>query len=67
MPYGTESNPPAWDPERGVVVAYDAGNAVVRAWKLVGDERAAEGAAGIEGGRGLPSAVGGRELADIGV
>jgi hypothetical protein len=38
LPYGTESNPPAWDPERGVVVAYDAGNAVVRAWKLEGDE-----------------------------
>jgi len=38
LPYGTESNPPAWDPERGVVVAYDAGNAVLRAWKLVGDE-----------------------------
>jgi len=38
LPHGTESNPPAWDPERGVVVAYDAGNAVVRAWKLVGDE-----------------------------
>ena len=38
LPHGTESNPPAWDPERGVVVAYDAGNAVVRAWKLEGDE-----------------------------
>lgn len=37
LPHGTESNPPAWDPERGVVVAYDAGNAVVRAWKLEGD------------------------------
>ncbi len=38
MPYGTESNPPAWDPEQGVVVAYDAGNAVVRAWRLEGDD-----------------------------
>ena len=38
IPYGTESNPPAWDPERRLVVAYDAGNAVVRAWRLVGDE-----------------------------
>ncbi len=38
LPYGTESNPPAWDPERRIVVAYDAGNAVVRAWRLAGDE-----------------------------
>jgi hypothetical protein len=38
LPFGTESNPPAWDPARGVVVAYDAGNAVLRAWRLVGDE-----------------------------
>lgn len=38
LPYGTESNPPAWDPESGTIVAYDAGNAVIRAWKLVGDE-----------------------------
>jgi hypothetical protein len=37
-PYGTESNPPAWDPERAIVVAYDAGNAVVRAWRVAGDE-----------------------------
>ena len=29
LPHGTESNPPAWDPVRGVVVAYDAGNAVL--------------------------------------
>ena len=34
LPYGTESNPPGWDPERRIVVAYDAGNAVVRAWRL---------------------------------
>jgi hypothetical protein len=38
IPYGTESNPPAWDPERQIVVAYDAGNAVVRAWRLVDGE-----------------------------
>ncbi len=38
LPHGTESNPPAWDPERRIVVAYDAGNAVVRAWRLEGDE-----------------------------
>jgi hypothetical protein len=38
LPYGTESNPPAWDPERGIVVAYDAGNAVLRAWRMQGDE-----------------------------
>jgi hypothetical protein len=38
LPYGTESNPPAWDPSTGTVVAYDAGNAVIRAWRLVGDE-----------------------------
>jgi hypothetical protein len=38
LPHGTESNPPAWDPEGGVVVAYDAGNAVVRGWRLEGDE-----------------------------
>ena len=38
LAFGTESNPPAWDPLRGVVVAYDAGNAVLRAWRLEGDE-----------------------------
>ena len=38
LPYGTESNPPAWDPDRRIVVAYDAGNAVVRAWRMDGDE-----------------------------
>ncbi len=38
LPFGTESNPPAWDPERRIVVAYDSGNAVVRAWRLEGDE-----------------------------
>lgn len=35
---GTQSNPPAWDPAGGVVVAYDAGNAVVRAWRLESGE-----------------------------
>jgi hypothetical protein len=38
LPFGTESNPPAWDPVGNVVVAYDAGNAVMRAWKLEGDD-----------------------------
>ena len=38
LPFGTESNPPAWDPSSGVVIAYDAGNAVLRAWRLVGDD-----------------------------
>jgi hypothetical protein len=40
LPQGTESNPPAWDPARQTVVAYDAGNAVLRAWRLEGDELA---------------------------
>ena len=35
--FGTECNAPAWDPERGIVVAYDAGNAVLRAWRVRGD------------------------------
>jgi hypothetical protein len=38
LPFGTESNPPAWEPVSGVVVAYDAGNAVLRAWRLIGDD-----------------------------
>lgn len=38
LPRGTESNPPGWDPVGQVVAAYDAGNAVVRAWRLQGDE-----------------------------
>lgn len=38
LPYGTESNPPAWDPATKTVVAYDAGNAVIRAWRMEGDE-----------------------------
>ena len=38
LPYGTESNPPAFDSVGRVVVAYDAGNAVLRAWRMEGDE-----------------------------
>lgn len=38
LPYGTESNPPAWDPVGETVVAYDAANAVVGCWKLEGDD-----------------------------
>ncbi len=38
LPRGTESNPPGWDPVGRIVVAYDAGNAFVRAWRLKGDE-----------------------------
>ena len=38
LPYGTESNPPGWDPDGRVVVAYDAGNAVLRGWRMAGDE-----------------------------
>lgn len=37
LPYGTESNPPAWDPSTRTVIAYDAGNAVLRAWRMEGD------------------------------
>jgi hypothetical protein len=38
LPFGTESNPPGWDPEGRIVVAYDAGNAVLRAWRVAGDD-----------------------------
>ena len=38
LPFGTESNPPGWDPLGRIVVAYDSGNAVVRAWRMHGDE-----------------------------
>jgi len=38
LPYGTESNPPGWDPLGKIVIAYDAGNAVLRAWRLAGEE-----------------------------
>jgi hypothetical protein len=37
MARGTQSNPPGWDPRGRVVVAYDSGNAVLRAWRLRGD------------------------------
>jgi hypothetical protein len=36
IPYGTVANPPGWDPQGRVVIAYDAGNAVLRAWRLEG-------------------------------
>jgi hypothetical protein len=38
LPWGTESNPPGWDPVGRIVVAYDSGNGGIRAWRLVGDE-----------------------------
>ena len=38
LPYGTESNPPGWDPVGKIVVAYDSGNGGVGAWRLDGDE-----------------------------
>jgi hypothetical protein len=38
LPWGTESNPPGWEPEGRIVVAYDAGNGGIRAWRLDGDE-----------------------------
>lgn len=38
LPYGTQSNPPAYDPVGRILVAYDAGNAVLAAWRLRGDE-----------------------------
>ena len=38
LPYGTQSNPPGWDPETGTVIAYDSGNRGLAAWRLRGDE-----------------------------
>jgi hypothetical protein len=38
LPYGTQSNPPAWDARTQTVVAYDAGNGTVGAWRLRGDD-----------------------------
>ncbi len=38
LPYGTESNPPGWDPEGRAVIAYDSGNGGIRAWRVAGDE-----------------------------
>ena len=40
LPYGTESNPPALGSARRIVMAYDAGNAVLAAWRMDGDELA---------------------------
>lgn len=37
LPYGTVSNPPAWDPSSRVVVGYDSGNGVIGAWRFDGD------------------------------
>lgn len=34
LPYGTVSNPPAWDPATRTVVAYDSGNGVIGAWRF---------------------------------
>jgi hypothetical protein len=33
-PYGTVTNPPLYDPQRQIAVAYDSGNAVLTAWRL---------------------------------
>ena len=38
LPWGTQSNPPGWDPVGRVVVGYDAGNAVLAAWRMTGEE-----------------------------
>ena len=38
LSHGTMSNPPGWDPEGRIVVAYDSGNRVIRGWRLDGDE-----------------------------
>ncbi len=38
LPHGTVSNPPAWDPEGRIVVAFDSGNPGIRAWRVEGDE-----------------------------
>ena len=38
MPYGTQSNPPAWDPQTGTVIAYDSGNRGLGAWRVQGDD-----------------------------
>jgi hypothetical protein len=37
LAYGTQSNPPAWDPVSRTVIAYDAGNGVIGAWRFDGD------------------------------
>ncbi len=38
LPYGTQSNPPGWDPVGRVVVGYDAAHAVLAAWRMTGEE-----------------------------
>ncbi len=38
LPHGTESNPPGWDPVGRIVIAYDSGNAVLRAWRMESGE-----------------------------
>ena len=32
--YGTVTDPPLYDPERRIALAYDSGNAVIGAWRL---------------------------------
>ncbi|MFN8113446.1 MAG: hypothetical protein U0R51_09605 [Solirubrobacterales bacterium] len=34
LPFGTVSNPPAWDPGTRTIVAYDSGNGVIGAWRF---------------------------------
>jgi hypothetical protein len=34
LPFGTVSNPPAWDPDSQIVVGYDSGNGVIGAWRF---------------------------------
>jgi hypothetical protein len=34
FPHGTCTNPPLYDPERRIALAYDSGNGVVAAWRL---------------------------------
>jgi len=36
-PHGSVTNPPLFDPERRIAVAFDSGNAWLRAWRLDGD------------------------------
>ncbi|MGH7857066.1 MAG: hypothetical protein ACREQY_07000, partial [Candidatus Binatia bacterium] len=34
LPHGTCTNPPLYDPERRIALAYDSGNGIVGAWRL---------------------------------
>jgi hypothetical protein len=34
LPHGTVTNPPLFDPERHIAVAFDSGNDVLRAWRI---------------------------------